>query len=490
MNKFRASLLAIVAIAAIGFAVPASAPAAAGDTAAVAKKGKGKKKNKKVFTVCKFGCKYKTITKAVDKVKKKNSTIKVKPGTYVEGVILEGKKYNGLTITGTKDNPKKTVIEGENAKSPSGSLAQNGIEGIDVSGITVKNLSVNNFATNGIFFRDSDAADDDKTLDCADYLVKNTYTSGNRAYNVFAFGCVGGRMTQNESTLTGDSAFYVGATPPQGEDGAVTKLDHNVAYLNNQAFSGTNSRYMEIYKNDFFNNGIGLTPNTLDSEPYEPTEGGVIRNNNIFWNNLNYYLPNTPVETISNGLGQLGDTTINFPTGIGIVMFGANGWTVKNNNIFGHFKWGTATFSDAVGNCEGPAGDDCPLGDDATSRNNQYIDNEMGRGGTDTNAFDFFVDGSGSGNCFSGNTSSTFEPVTDGEGNVNQAETDRIYPECPAPSNSGTGTPAGEPSQFGQLAAYVLSDPPETQQCSWTEHAHPPFKDYEPFMVEPGPTCP
>ena len=481
MSKFRASLLAIVAIAAIGIAVPPSAPAAAADTAAVAaKKGKGKKKGKKVFTVCKFGCKYKTITKAVKKVKKRNSTIKVKPGTYVEGVILEGKEYNGLTITGTKENPMKTVIEGENAKSPSGSLAQNGIEGIDVSGVTIKNLSVNNFATNGIFLRDSDAADDDKTLDCSDYLVKNTYTSGNRAYNVFAFGCVGGRMTQNESTLTGDSAFYVGATPDQGENGETTKLDHNVAYLNVQAFSGTNSRYMDIYANDFFNNGIGLTPNTLDSEPYEPTEAGVIRNNDIFWNNLNYYLDGSPVQTVSNGLGEINGTTINFPTGIGIVMFGADGWTVKNNNIFGHYKWGTATFSDAVGN----------EGDDAISRNNQYLNNKMGRGGTDPNAYDFFVDGSGSGNCFSGNTSSTFDPVTDGEGNPIPAETARIYPTCPAPSNSGTGTSAGEESQFIDLASYVLTDPPENQQCSWTETPHPPFEDYEPYMVEPGPSCP
>ena len=34
----------------------------------------------------------------------------------------------------------------------------------------------------------------------------------------------------------------------------------------------------------------------------------------------------------------------------------------------------------------------------------------MGRNGTDTNAVDFFNDGSGSGNCFSGNSSSTFDP--------------------------------------------------------------------------------
>ncbi len=138
MKKLLACVLAAFAIAAISIAVPASASADS-PAASVAKKGKGKKKNKKTFTVCKHGCKYKTITKAVKKVKKKNSTIKVKPGKYVEGVIVEGHKYDGLTIKGTKKNPKKVILEGKNAKGPDG-LAQNGIEGIDVNDLTVKNM--------------------------------------------------------------------------------------------------------------------------------------------------------------------------------------------------------------------------------------------------------------------------------------------------------------------------------------------------------------
>ena len=55
--------------------------------------------------------------------------IKVKPGKYVEGVIVEGKKFNGLTIMGTKqERPKKAILEGKNAKDPIGNVAKNGIE--------------------------------------------------------------------------------------------------------------------------------------------------------------------------------------------------------------------------------------------------------------------------------------------------------------------------------------------------------------------------
>ena len=106
------------------------------------------------------------------------------------------------------------------------------------------------------------------------------------------------------------------------------------------------------------------------------------------------------------------------------------------------------------------------------------MNNKNGRNGGDPNAVDFFNDGSGSGNCFIGNSSSTF----DGSGS--------LYPSCPAPSNSGTGTSIGDPAQFAKLIAYVASNPPENQQCSWTEQQHEPFEDFEPFEVTPGPDCP
>jgi hypothetical protein len=444
------------------------------------------KKDKDPLVVCKFGCEYKKIQKAVNKAKK-GDTINVLPGKYKEGVIVEGRKYDDLTIQGMvqkkngdfkKAKAKKVVLEGKNAKSPAG-LAQNGIEAIDVSGITIKNLTARNFATNGIFIRDSNPTDGDtaKDVDCNDYVVKNTFTSYNRSYGVYAFGCTEGKMLKSVGTGHGDSAFYVGATPPLPNLGW-TKLKGLEAYENVQAFSGTNSRKIEITKGTFYNNGSGLVPNTLDSEPYEPSTTGRIHDNDIFWNNYNYYLPNSKVQTISDGLGTIGtppnELTINFPIAIGVTLFGVTGWEVYENRIFGHFKWGVASFSDAVGN----------EGDDAVSRDNVIRDNEMSRGGADTNAVDFWVDGSGSGNCFQNNNTSTFDPS-------DTATTESLYPTCPAPPPpaSGTGTSTGDGTQFLELAEYVTTTPPENQQCSWTEHPHPPYKNYQPSMVEPGPNC-
>src|SRR5690606_11370442 len=85
------------------------------------------------------------------------------------------------------------------------------------------------------------------------------------------------------------------------------------------------------------------------------------------------------------------------PIGVGIMLYGADGVISRNNNIFGHEKWGTASFS-------GPELFGVNTGDDAKNMNNQFIDNKMGRDGADKNAIDFFNDGSGGGNCWQGNT--------------------------------------------------------------------------------------
>ncbi len=459
-------------------------------------------KGKKPLVVCKHGCKYKTIQDAVDKVKKKNSVINVLPGKYVEGVIVSGHKYDGLTIQGMVEkkkgkggkkgkvtykaaNPEKVILEGKNAKTPDGSTANSGIEGAGVKKLKVKNLWARNYGANGIFVHDPtlEGGDDNGKFDCRDYLFKNTITSGNRAYGLYAFGCVGGRMTDSVGYHHGDSAFYVGATPPQKKP-KKTRLDHLEAYENVLGYSGTNSRYVVIEKGAWYNNGVGIVPNTLDSEPFEPSADSTIKNNDIFWNNFNYFLPNSGVKTVSDGLGTIeGLGTIQYPTGAGIVLLGTTGWKIENNDIFGNFKWGAAIVSDPFN--EDGNGDGRP---EAIPFDNQFINNEMGRGGTDTNAVDFFNQGAGSGNCFQGNTSSTFEPA------ATPAATALLYPTtCPdntPPSGAGqTGDENGQPDQFADLAGYVLANPPENQECSWTKHGHPKFKNYKPRNVTPGPDC-
>ncbi len=56
------------------------------------------------------------------------AVVAVRPGKYVEGVVLDGtqrkKSFDDLTIKGTKKDRKKVVLEGKNAKGELGRRAE------------------------------------------------------------------------------------------------------------------------------------------------------------------------------------------------------------------------------------------------------------------------------------------------------------------------------------------------------------------------------
>jgi hypothetical protein len=441
--------VAMLTLAVAVFAAPASA------------------KGRDVFKVCKHGCRYDSVQKAVDKVKKgKDSIVEIQPGTYHEGVILGGHKYDKLVITGTK-SPKKTVLDGKNARIQ-GQPAQNGIDAVNVDGLKIKKLWARNYPTNG-FFVHADPGDH-----CHGFAMDKDWASFNGSYGLFAKHCTGGKITNSKGWGHGDSAIYIGETPPQ-KNPKWTDISNDKAFENVLGYSGTNSKYVDIHDSMFYNNGLGVGPNTLDSELFQPNATGKIHDNAIFWNNFNYFLPKSPVKTVSGGLGQIGNRTINYPTGVGVALFGSDGWVVKNNNIFGNFYWGVALFSD-------------PFNDKALNENNRIVDNTMGRGGKDTNRFDFYNDGSGKGNCFKGNTSSTFDVTATAE-----HPQSFLYPGCPPPQSAGTGTNMGDGNvghgQVGELAGYVLSDPPCSQEDKWVQHSHPKFKGITPIDTKDFGKC-
>ncbi|HEX3239642.1 MAG TPA: hypothetical protein VHR18_05850 [Solirubrobacterales bacterium] len=472
--------------------------------------GKGKQPKTKVFEVCKHGCKYRTIQKGVNaagsfKAKKANAKVKaivaVKPGKYVEGVVLDGtakkKDFEGLTIEGTKKDRKKVVLEGKNAKGELGA-AQNGIEAIDVDGVVLRNMWARNYQSNGFFVH----ADASSGQSCDGYTMDNLLTSANRSYGLFAKGCKGGKMINSAGYHHGDSAFYVGETPCDSaawtNHGVVpapkpcqrkpqwTLLKNDKSYENVLGYSGTNSKYVKIVESAFYNNGAGIVPNTLDSEGYEPNGWNVFERNDVFWNNYNYFLSGAAFRTVSGGLGQVAGATVNYPTGVGFALYGGDHNVVRKNNVFGNYKWGISSFS---GPGELYVANE---GDDAMNLNNQIVENKLGREGADPNGeFDIWNDASGGGNCWSANSAnSTFAP---GNGSVPLSQ---IYPACPQPTVLNDQAKSLSPAAGLQLNLANLSDPttilgyagtnpPQNQQCTWVVRlaAHPAFQKYKPVEV-------
>lgn len=443
------------AIAAVAASVAAVAmPVAAAEAKKTPSTHSGGAGVAKTFVVCKHGCKYTTIQSAVN-ASGKGATIKIKPGTYAEGVVVSGHRHDGITIEGIGKTPQAVDLNGAHARVKGGA-AQNGIEGAGVDNMTVENLEAQHYAANGIFIHGTN-----QTHPCHNYLMKNDIGSFERAYGLFAFECVGGRMTGSIGTGNGDSGFYIGGTPFQKKP-VWSSVDHDTAFENVLGYSGTNSKYVKITNSMFYDNGAGVVPNTLDSEPFEPAEDGIIANDRIFWNNFDYYLPGSPVKTVSSGLAKVGNLTANYPIGAGVMLFGTTGWVVKDNQIFGNWLWGAGAFSNPL--------DSTGL---AINNDNKFVDNQMGAGGRDLNGTDFFNDGSGTGTCFEDNgTHPTLVTSKTAPSNV-------LYPTCP--SNAGTGSVTGDSANQGLLVSIATANPPATMNKFWSRHPHIKIKGIRPI---------
>ena len=195
-------------------------------------------------------------------------------------------------------------------------------------------------------------------------------------------------MTNDVGAWNNDSGFYIGQTPPQAKP--VRSIVSNVtSYGNVLGFSGTNMRYVTITHSKFFNNGTGIVPNALHREKYAPPEDNVITDNDVFWNNFNYYV-GAPFRVNDHNK----DSTP-YPVGVGILLFGSRTTQVTNNRVFGNWLAGAGMIKQLLLSQEPDAQD--LIG-------NSFTNNQFGTNGTDLNGRDLVYDGNGTNNCFSGNT--------------------------------------------------------------------------------------
>jgi hypothetical protein len=501
--------------------------------------------NAQFFDVCKNGCKFKQVQAAVNaagawqKSTKRKATVRIQPGTYNEGVLLHGKDtrfdFDNLTIMGVKTNKQPAtnaqavILEGEDATTlvegtpgwmpgdPPRIPANNAIEARSTVGVKLMNMWARNYANNTFFVWASNEESDGEL--CADFVMDNLVSTDTRSYGLFSRNCYGGKFLNSEGWNHGDSALYIGETPcddfdwtnrvnnapPCQADPKWTLVKNMKSHQNSLGYSGTNSKYVRITDSAFYNNGIGLVPNTLDSEKFEPSGWLIIENSDIFWNNYNYYSTGRTFDTVI-GNGN--------PTGMGVQLYGTDSVIVRNNNIFGNEQFGALTHS-------GPELFGVNDGDDAKNLNNQFIGNKMGRNGLDPNGnYDFYSDFSGGGSCWKDNTAAGGATFAPGNRSVPLST---IYPECgpTAPNVSWNSVVsfnlgAGLQVNTAYLGASLGSDwpvgpgpnvdepwrdlttifglaelrPSKLQECSWNiptpPPGNPPNKMHPPYTDEDG----
>jgi plastocyanin len=330
----------------------------------------------KTRTVCKRrSCKFHSIQKAVN-ASRAGDTIRVRSGTYHEGVTVKGAKKSYLRIIGDIKHPGRVLLDGKGLK---GAPAQNAIKVDGADQVTLRGLKARRYKANGFF-----------VVNAVGYTLRNLIAERTGVYGIYAFNSEGGLMADSEAYYVNDAPFYIGQTPPQATP--KRSMVRNVsAWGSPIGFSGTNMRYVTITRSRFFNNALGIAPNALDSEAYPPAEDNVIVDNDIFWNNFDFH-KGAPFP-----LPRAGSTADIVPVGTGVFLLGGRGNVVQANRIFGNYL-GAVALIDGILLSK-------PENQDAVAlTGNKVTGNDFGAGGTDVNGRDLIYDGSGSGNCFSGNT--------------------------------------------------------------------------------------
>lgn len=366
----RSTAIATAGALALAIAVPATSGAVTYPPPTNPGQVKGKPKGP--FKTLRVGkgrqFKFHKIQAAVGKAKP-GDTIRIANGTYKESVKIAGQGKRFIKLIGNPADPSKVVLEG------SGKL-QNGIFVNGADGVGMQGIKARRYKANGFF-----------ATNVTGYVMDRLIAELPGTYGLYAFNAKGGSMTNSLSYLAADGGYYVGQTPEQTKP-LRTIIKNVVAWGNVTGYTGTNSRYVTLTKSKFFNNAVGVVPNTLDSEKFPPDEQNVFADNDVFWNNFDVYAKsNTQYKP------NRGDDFI-YPPGLGMILLSGRENRFENNRIYGNWLSGLT----AVQNVFLKATDAVDMID------NSFTGNAFGLNGTDKNGRDIVYSGNGKGNCWSGNT--------------------------------------------------------------------------------------
>ena len=235
-------------------------------------------------------------------------------------------------------------------------------------------------------------------LACVDgFTMRGNFSDGNRLYGLFPVRSHNGSLEDNEAQNTDiDASIYV------GQSDHVT-MTGNVAHDNILGMEIENSSDVSATGNQLFDNTLGMVADIMPGLQKKDQTNIVIADNQVRDNNR----PNSAGE---------GDTTESTPPGTGIVVLGGSMVAVRNNSIRNNGFAGVIV----AGYCSDPSVPCTDIDVDPNPEQNRITDNELVGNGTAPQsdpllaalAADLVWDGTGTGNCWSGNSpDATFTAV-------------------------------------------------------------------------------
>jgi Right handed beta helix region len=339
-----------------------------------------------------------------------------------------------LTIEGTGRQPGDVLID----SGASGALQGKdvGLRGDRADGLYLLNLHVRRAGEHGVYLAETDG-----------YVIDRVIASDNRNYGFLTFVSDHGLHDRCEAYGNSNAGVYPGAAPDSRPrlNQRLTRCDshHNVL-----GYSGTMGNSVLAEDNDFHHNTVGISTDSYlaAGHPGYPQDSAVFRNNRIYSNNLNPYVP---------GSGLI--PSFPFPVGTGILITGGNDNLIEGNRIYDNWRRGTMLIT-----LPGPVSTPPQPDVDATSHRNTYRRNVMGVGPDGRrmpNGVDFWWDEAGRNNCWEDNGQATSDPV----------ELDRC------PGRSFAPPALGNPDKQRVLASCATwPDPVASAQCDWFTTPPPP----------------
>ncbi|MFI6326438.1 hypothetical protein ACIBG8_53580 [Nonomuraea sp. NPDC050556] len=438
-----------------------------------------KQRNLDLFAKCQAtGSRH--LQEAVDKVDKPGMTIAILPGLYQEEpsqpqptgdcaklparwsswgyqiltfeqqqacphnqnlVAVLGKK--DLQIEGTGAAPLDVVIDAQYRKL-------NAVRADRTDGIYFRNFTAQRTTFNGLYVLESDG-----------FVIDRVLGRWTDEYGFLTFASDHGLYTDCEAYGNGDGGLYPGSASNlnDGKGHDVPRYAIEIkgcrSHDNALGYSGTAGDSMWVHDNEFYDNMVGATMDSLwPSHPGLPQNHAKFENNKIYNNNRDYYTF-TRDGTCKKPPAERGYEKgvvcpqVGIPPGTGLLVAGGNYNIFRNNNVTGHKRAGFQLFGV-------PAfirGESALAKQADTSNFNRYEGNRF-----DGNGINVWWDGQGTGNCWQGDAG---------------ASTPRVLPACAARApelSGGSSRWLAEPVKIAKL--YLCADFSATPQglpagCDW-----------------------
>ena len=240
---------------------------------------------------------------------KPGMVIQVEPGTYAEAVTIS---QAGIKLVGLTNFKGEGVILQNPGSVETGITVQKGADGFSIQNFTLQNFSENGILLNGI----------------DGFYIGNIHAVNNGDYGIFPVFCSHGVIENCIASGHGDTGIYVG----QSSD-VVIRL--NTVFDNVNGIEAENAHNISILLNNFYKNTLGIFAYLLPGKTVTTSSNITIRNNVVRNNNHpNFSDPN--------------DLAAAVPSGVGILVLGADQTMVQQNIVSGNNFTGIVVFSTLV----------------------------------------------------------------------------------------------------------------------------------------------